>query len=86
MAVPTRNQLDSRPAMNAVAVTPSDSADLTYTSRGVYAGAAGGDLRVTLLGGDTVTFVGLAGGVIHPICATRVWSTGTTATNIVAVG
>lgn len=72
------------PAVNAFAVTPNDSTDLATATRGIYAGGAG-DLKVTTLGGDTVTFVGLAAGVIHPIRVARVFATGTTATNIVGV-
>jgi hypothetical protein len=72
------------PAINASAVTPSDSTDLTDTSRGLYVGVSG-DVKVTMAGGAAVTFVGLAAGVIHPIRASRVWSTGTTATSIIAI-
>ena len=72
------------PGQNAASVTPNDSTDLSYCSRGVYVGAQG-NLKVTLVGGDTVTFVGLAAGIVHPIRAMRIWSTGTTATGIIAV-
>lgn len=72
------------PAVNAFAITPADGADLATVTRGIYAGGAG-DLKVVTLGGDTVTFVGLAAGVIHPIRAARVFATGTTATSIVGV-
>jgi len=72
------------PAENGASVTPSDSVDLTNFTRGVYVGVSG-DLKVDLVTGDTVTFVGLAGGVIHPIRARRIHATGTTATSIVGV-
>lgn len=72
------------PAIHAVAVTPSDGSDLTYVSRGVYVGGAG-DIKVTLLGGETVTFSAVPAGTLLPVRASRIWSTGTTATNLVSV-
>lgn len=72
------------PAQNAFSVAPNDSADLSAITRGVYVGVEG-DVKLTTEEGDTVTFVGLAGGIIHPIRAKRIWSTGTTATSIVGV-
>lgn len=75
--------LDS-PIENAFAVSPNNSTDLTAVTRGVYVGVSG-DLKVDTSQGDTVTFVALASGVIHPIRAKRIYATGTTATNIVGV-
>ncbi len=72
------------PGEHAFAVTPSDSVDLTYVTRGIYVGATG-TLKVTMLGGEAVTFTGLAAGVIHPIRASRIWATGTSATTILAI-
>lgn len=72
------------PADRAVAVTPSDSADLTEVTRGLYVGASG-DVKVDMANGDTVTFVAMAAGVVHPLRVRRVYSTGTDATDIVAV-
>ena len=71
-------------AENAFAVTPNDAADLAQVTRGLYVGVSG-DVKVTLKGGDAVTFVNLAGGVIHPLRVTRVGSTGTGATSILGV-
>lgn len=76
--------LINAPALNGRAVTPSDTVDMLDCARGVYVGTAG-DLKVITIGGDTITFVGLVAGVIHPICAARIFATGTTADNIVAV-
>lgn len=75
--------LDS-PVESAFDVTPNDSADLAIATRGVYVGVTG-NLKVTTVRGSTVTFVGLAAGIIHPIRVERIWSTGTTATNIIGV-
>jgi hypothetical protein len=72
------------PAIHAAAVTPSDSNDLASNTRGIYVGT-GGDVKVTMAGGQQVTFKNLTGGMIHPICAVRIWSTGTTATDILGV-
>lgn len=71
-------------ATNAFAVVPSDANDLPTWTRGLYVGSAG-HVKVTLTGGSTVTFQNLVAGIIHPIMAKRVYSTGTTATNIVGV-
>jgi hypothetical protein len=67
----------------AVAVTPSDSANLANPSV-VYVGAAG-NVKVTTAQGDVVTFVGLLPGAIIPVQVLRVWSTDTTATSLVAI-
>ena len=74
----------TRPAENAVSVTTNDSTDLATDARGVYVGV-GGDLKVTLVGGTTVTFANLAAGVIHPIQARRIWATGTDAADILGI-
>lgn len=70
------------PASNATLLTTSDSADLVNTSRGLYIGTAG-NMKVTMLGGTTLLFTGLAAGSILPIRATRVWATTTTASTII---
>lgn len=74
-------------ATNAVAITPSDSADVTTVpSRGIYVGVAG-NLRVTLADmadGAYVTLSNVPVG-IHPLQVKRVWSTGTTATTMHAL-
>lgn len=44
-----------------------------------------GDVKVGNTEGDAVTFSGLAAGTILPVYGTRVYSTGTTATLIVAL-
>lgn len=72
------------PAIHAASITPNDSADLAANTRGIYVGT-GGDLRVTMAGGQTITFKSLTGGMVHPFCTTRVWATGTTASDIVGV-
>jgi hypothetical protein len=72
------------PADSAFAVTPNDDDDLSVVTRGVFIGGAG-NLKVTLSSGDTVTFTDIAKGFVHPIRAKRIFSTGTTATNILGL-
>jgi hypothetical protein len=74
----------SDPADHAAAVTPSNSAAITPAARALYVGGAG-DVKVTTTAGDTVTFVGVPAGTILPVQCSLVWSTGTTATGIVAL-
>lgn len=72
------------PAHDAVAITPSDSVDLTAVTRGIYVGAAG-NVKVDMLGSGTVTFTSVQVGTVLPVRATRVYSTGTTATGLIAL-
>lgn len=72
------------PAEHAIAVVPSDVNNLARLTRGVYVGATG-NLHVLMGSGQEITFTDIAAGVIHPIEIIRVYATGTTATNIVAL-
>lgn len=68
-----------------VVVTPNDAADLTDgATKGIYVGGAG-NLRVITANGETVTITAVPVGSILPIVVTRVLSTSTTATNILAL-
>lgn len=69
------------PITRAAAVVPDDVTDLPHVTRALHVGT-GGDLRVTLSGGQAVTFPDLAAGW-HPIRVARVHATGTTATGLV---
>jgi hypothetical protein len=72
-------------AMGAVAVTPSDTEDLAASpTKGIYIGGSG-NLKVAMADSTVETFTALASGIIHPISVKRVYATGTTATNILAV-
>jgi hypothetical protein len=71
------------PAANAVAVTKSDSTVLT-TTRALYIGGTG-DVAVTMAGGGNVTFSAVPVGTLLPLRVTKVLSTGTTATLILAL-
>ncbi len=70
------------PARRAEAVSPDNGADLPNFSRALYVGTAG-DIRVTTVGGDTVTLVGATG--FLPLCVARVHATGTSAAAILAL-
>ena len=80
-------------AYRAAAVTPSDSADIPNVANQdgsgnngcvLYVGGAG-TLKVTTIGGDDVTFSGLIAGSFVPVQVVKVWATGTSATNIIAL-
>ena len=72
------------PADAGFEITPSDSADLEQTTRGLYVGIIG-DVTVVMAAGMTLTFVELAAGIIHPLKVKKVFATGTDAADIVGV-
>lgn len=67
----------------AVAITPSNTVDIPQTIA-IYVGGQG-NLKVDMKGGGTVTFTAVPVGKILDIRATRVYDTGTTATNLLAL-
>lgn len=67
----------------AMSVTPSDSTSIKPT-KGIYVGVSG-DLSAVLDGGSIVVFKDLAAGVVHQLAVKQVKSTGTTATDILAL-
>lgn len=71
------------PAKWGETVTPSDSINLVNPARSLYIGGTGA-LSVEMYGGGTQVFSAVPVG-IFPVQVTRVNSTGTTATNIVAL-
>lgn len=70
----------------AKTVTPSNTVNLTYPSV-IYVGsvAGGSSVKVTTAQGDEVTFSGLPAGFVIPVQVIRVWSTGTTASSLLAI-
>ena len=74
----------TNPGMKFTAITPHDTNELVYVTRGIMVTVSG---NVKVMGvKDTVACVlPLAAGVIHPIMAKRIYATDTTATGIVAV-
>jgi hypothetical protein len=82
----TKNNLKDQRALasEAIAVTPADGTDLATTQAALFIGG-GGDVKVDMTGSGTVTFSGVADGTFLPILVDRVYATGTTATNILAL-
>jgi hypothetical protein len=78
-------QLATPISRRAAAVTPSDTVDLSeFAARGLYIGVAG-DVKVDILeSGTGITFKSVPVGFLA-VSVRRVYSTGTTATNIVAL-
>ncbi|HET6916163.1 MAG TPA: hypothetical protein VFH56_08745 [Acidimicrobiales bacterium] len=70
-------------AQMAEAVTPNDTGSLSDTF-GIYVGGPG-NLKVDMVHSGTVTFVGVVAGTILPIQVSRVYATGTTASNLIAL-
>ena len=75
---------DVSSARKGVAVTPSD-ATILETTRALLVGGAGNVAVVFADGGSAVTLTGLVAGSIYPLAVTKVMSTNTTATSIVAL-
>lgn len=76
------------PFTRSVTVTPSDTEDLAEISRGIFAtkGSSSHCTIVLLLADNTTTATfDLARGEYLPLRVKRVYSTGTDATNIVAL-
>lgn len=71
-------------------VTPSDTVNIFYSNAGdnsgcvLYVGSKG-NVRVLTVGGDDVVFTNIQDGSFLPIQVLRVFSTNTTASNIVAL-
>ncbi len=68
------------------AITPSDDADLPFPSRGVWVGT-GGHIKGSLVGDPPdhagVVYKNIANGTPLPYEFRKIWSTGTTATDLV---
>jgi hypothetical protein len=76
--------IDIRPIEDGTAVTANDSTNLGCT-RAVWVGGAG-DLAVTFYRtGNVRTIVGVPAGTMLPIRVSKVMSTNTTATSILAL-
>lgn len=75
---------DNKPASNGALLTPNDATDLVTASRALWVGGAG-NIKVTTTGEDTFLLSGIPAGTLLPIRCSRVWSTTTTATLIVAL-
>jgi len=72
------------PARYAATITPNDTNPLPVSGRGIYVGGAG-NIALKTTGGNTVTFLNVVAGTILPVCVSQVFSTGTTATGLIAM-
>lgn len=75
---------NSNPAQSAQPITPSDTTVLDDATRALFVSGAG-NLTVLMMDGQQVTFTAVLAGTILPVRVTKVFQTGTTATNIVAL-
>lgn len=71
------------PAVRILSISPSDTADLAEVSRAINVSTSG-TVRITSVEGTTATIY-VAAGIAFPIRASRIWATGTTATDVVAL-
>jgi hypothetical protein len=72
------------PAQEAFHIIPSDTERFNPPIRAIYVGGAG-DLRFRSLNENIVTLTGVTAGLIYPVFAVQVMSTGTTATSLVGM-
>lgn len=78
---------------NAQELTPDDNNNITIGGTSIdnlengvclYIGGSG-NIKVTMLSGQIVTFVGLVAGSFLPIQIKKLWATDTSATNIIGL-
>jgi hypothetical protein len=75
------------PSTHLVAITPSDSTDLSAEKfKALWVGGAGNIAVLAVNDSSAVTISGVAAGTLIPIMAKKVMSTNTTATLIVGLG
>jgi hypothetical protein len=65
-------------------VVTSNTVTYEDPTRGVYVGV-GGNVKVDMVSGGTVNFLNIIAGTLLPIQVVRIYATGTTATNLVAL-
>lgn len=68
---------------NGIDVTPSDTVDIDPAGTTLYIGVSG-NIKVTMMNGNDLTFVNHPVGYF-PGVVKKVFATGTTATNIIAL-
>jgi hypothetical protein len=78
---------------NAENITPNDSENITISGSTIdgldngvcpYIGTTG-NMKVTMVSGQIVTFVNVQGGTFMPIQIKKLWATDTTASNFIAL-
>lgn len=78
------DRMATYPAVSAVAVTTHNSTNFGGIARALYVGV-GGDVVVVFENDSAITFKNAPSGAVIPVRCKRVNSTGTTATDIVAL-
>ncbi|PHR94171.1 MAG: hypothetical protein COA69_00815 [Robiginitomaculum sp.] len=71
-------------ASNGFPIVPNDATELAETVRAIYIGGTG-TITLVLSGGAELTFTNVPAGIILPVRAISVKSTGTDATNLVGL-
>lgn len=72
-------------AHKGFAITPNDATVFGQPTRGIYVGGSGTIVADLADGGTALTFVGAVGGTVLPLQVTRVYLTGTTASELVGL-
>jgi len=72
------------PATRPETITPSDAVELIRATRALYVGQTG-NVRVKTTSGDIITFANMLGGILYPVRVVQVFSTGTTASDLVGL-
>ena len=75
---------EGEPATHLFLITASDTAYLPYVTRAIRAGGAG-NLRVLTVGNEDVTIPSVVAGETVSVCASKVFSTSTTATSLMGM-
>ena len=74
----------TNPAVGQQEITPHDTNPLDVITRGIYVGGTG-NIKLKGLDGNDVTLYSCPAGLILPVETEHVYSTGTTATHLVAL-
>lgn len=82
MSTSWRAPLHVNAATGGAAIAPSDSVAVDFN--GIYIGGAG-NVKVDLYDGSTITLTAVIVGTVYPLKISKVYSTGTTATNLVGL-
>jgi len=80
----TGMQHKTLPPNRGATITPHDTNELGYVTNAIWIGGDG-NVKLVTEGGDTVTLTAAKAGSLIPVRAKQVFSTLTTATNLVAL-
>jgi hypothetical protein len=70
--------------LDAAAITPDDNNDLAYATRSLWVGGAGNVTVMLAKASAPVTYYNVPAGTRLMVSVTRVYATGTTASNLLA--